>query len=349
MKLALLIDRESRVDGDPALTSKMALRHAPMEHYIAKALRELRHDVAIIACLSGKQLIRDLGAVAPDVVFNATEHMFGRRASDIHVPALLEMLRLPYTGATPSTLLRCRDKAFSKSLAAMAGVRVPAFALAPIGAEPPRDVQFPAVVKPVARDSSEGISASSFVRARGALERQIKIVHRRFNDAAIVEQFIDGVDVYVTAIEGRTLQIREPQQLRVNAGGARSMATYHVKHDMAYRRKWGVVTGRAKLDAATRRELDRSVRRLWSVLQLRDYARFDFRLSSDNVLYFIEANANPGFSPVSRNDNWKWDEYRAAVKTVIANAIRRARTPTSSATSSRGSRRRPRSRRAPYR
>jgi len=325
MKVALLVDREQRVDGDPSLTSRAALRHAPMEHYIAKALRELRHDVAIIACLSGRQLIRDLGRAAPDVVFNATEHLFGRRASDIHVPALLEVLRLPYTGATPSTLLRCRDKAFSKSLAAMAGVRVPPFVLAPLGIDAPRELPpFPLVVKPASRDSSEGISARSFVRTRRALERQVAVVHRRFRDAAIVEQFVGGVDVYVTAIEGRTLKLRAPQQLRVRADGARSMATYYVKHDLAYRRKWGVVTGSAKLDAKTRRELDGSVRRLWSVLQLRDYARFDFRLSPENALYFIEANANPGFSPVSRNDNWTWSEYVDAIETVVGNAAQRA-------------------------
>ena len=323
MKVALLIDREQRVAGDPSLTSKEALRHAAMEHYIAKALRELGHNVVVLACLSGKQLIRDLGAAAPDVVFNATEHMDGRRTADIHIPALLELLRLPYTGATAACLLRTRDKAFSKHLAAAAGVRVPAFTLVPRGAAPPCDVTFPAVVKPAARDSSEGVTARSFVRTPAALARQVSVVHRRFRDAAIVEQFIEGIDVYVTATEGRTLRIRPPQQLRVNASGARSMATYHVKHDLAYRKKWGVVAGRAKLDAKVQRELERAVRRLWPVLQLRDYARFDFRLTPDNELYFIEANANPGFSPVSRSDNWKWDDYLDAVKSVIANAAQR--------------------------
>jgi len=347
VKIALLVDREARVGGDPSLSSKEALRHAPMEHYIAKALRELGHDVVVIACLSGKQLVRDLAAAGPDIVFNATEHMFGRRTSDIHVPALLEMLRLSYTGATAAALLRTRDKAFSKSLAAMAGVRVPEFALVPIGEEP-RDVPpFPVVVKPAAHDASEGISARSFVRTRRALERQVAIVHRRFRDAAIVEQFIEGIDVYVTAIEGRTLRLRAPQQLRVNAGGARSMATYHVKHRIGYRTKWGVATGPAQLDAKSARELDRAARRLWSVLQLRDYARFDFRLTPEGVLYFIEANANPGFSPVSRSDDWTWKDYLAAVKTVVTNA--RARTPRRRATSSRGNTRRPRSRRAAYR
>jgi D-alanine-D-alanine ligase len=250
--------------------------------------------------------------------------MFGRRTADIHVPALLEMLRLPYTGATAATLLRCRDKAFSKSLAAMAGVRVPAFALVAVGASVPAALPpFPLVVKPASRDSSEGVSTRSFVRTRHALERQIDVVHRRFRDAAIVEEFIDGVDVYVTAIEGRTLQLRPPHELRVNASGARSMATYHVKHDDAYRKKWGVATGPAELDAKTARELDRAVRLLWPLLQLRDYARLDFRLTPEGVLYFIEANANPGFSPVSRSDDWNWEEYRAAVKTVVENAAKR--------------------------
>ncbi|HEV2721777.1 MAG TPA: hypothetical protein VG323_17290 [Thermoanaerobaculia bacterium] len=347
MRVALLIDREQRVDGDPWLSSEEALRRVPMEHYIAKALRELGHNVVVLACLSGKQLVRDLGVAAPDVVFNATEHMFGRRTSDIHIPALLEMLRLPYTGATAAALLRTRDKAFSKSLAAMAGVRVPAFALVPVGAEPGDVPPFPLVVKPAAHDASEGISARSFVRTRRALDRQVRVVHRRFRDAAIVEQFIEGIDVYVTAIEGRTLRLRAPQQLRVNGAGARSMATYHVKHDLDYRTKWGVVTGPAKLEAKTARELGRAARRLWSVLQLRDYARFDFRLTPDGVLYFIEANANPGFSPVSRADDWTWKDYLAAVKTVVTNA--RARTPTTRAKSSPGSTRRPRSRRATYR
>ena len=324
MRVALLVDRETRVDGDPSLTSDAALHHAPMEYYIGKALRELRYDVVVIPCISGKQLIRALGDAAPDVAFNATEHMFGRRTADIHIPALLEMLRLPYTGATAATLLRCRDKAFSKSLAAMAGVRVPAFALVAIGGSVPAALPpFPLVVKPTSRDSSEGVSARSFVRTRRELERQVDIVHRRYRDAAIVEEFIDGVDVYVMAIEGRTLQLRPPQQLRVNAGGARSMATYHVKHDDAYRERWGVATGPAKLDGKTARALARDVRRLWPLLQLRDYARLDFRLTPEGVLYFIEANANPGFSPVSRSDDWNWDDYRAAVKTVITNAVRR--------------------------
>jgi hypothetical protein len=63
--------------------------------------------------------------------------------------------------------------------------------------------------------------------------------------------------------------------------------------------------------------------RLWPALQLRDYARIDCRLTPAGELYFIEANANPGFSPVSRCDDWELPEYDAAIRAIVANAARR--------------------------
>jgi D-alanine-D-alanine ligase len=285
----------------------------------------LQYEVTVILCRSGRQLIADLARAAPDVVFNATEHMFGRRTADIHVPALLELLRLPYTGATPATLLLCRDKALSKSLASMVGVRVPKYALAVDERVPARLPPFPVVVKPLGQDSSEGITMRSFAATPAALARQLGVVHRRYRQGAVIESFIDGVDVYVTGIEGRTLRLRPPQELRIDARGtpARSMATYAMKHDEAYRRRWKPSARRARLPASTLRELNAAARRLWPAFRLRDYARFDFRLTPEGMLYFIEANANPGFSPASRADRWSWEEYRAAVKTVVTNALRR--------------------------
>jgi D-alanine-D-alanine ligase len=324
--VALLIDREQRVEGDPDLTSRRALAHAAMEFSIARTLRRLGYAVSIVACETGEQLVADLTALRPDAAFNVTEHLHGRRSADLQVAALLELLRIPYTGATPSALVLCRDKAVSKSLAAKVGVRVPEFALAPVGVDAPFDVPpFPVVVKPLSRDSSEGITLGSLVRTRAALQERLRFVHRRFGDAAIIESFVDGVDTYVFAVEGKTLQIRPPHQLHIDAQGsaARSMATYQVKHSETYRKRWGIRSRAARLNAATLRELQDVVRRLWPVLHLRDYARFDFRLTPANELVFIEANANPGFSPASRSDNWSAADYQSAVRQVIENALSR--------------------------
>jgi D-alanine-D-alanine ligase len=327
-RVALLIDRQQVVDGDPELTSRAALKHAPMEYHLAASLRRSGYDVTLIPCLSGTQLIRALGAAAPDVVFNATEHMYGRRASDLQIAALLELLRLPYTGADPGSLLICRDKAISKSLAEKAGVRVPQYALAPAGLAPYGVPPFPVVVKPVGGDSSEGITMASVVGSERALKRQLAVIHRRARGTAIIEEFIPGEDVYVFAWrDSRTLHVLPPWRLRIgrDPSSPRSMATYQVKHNDAYRARWRIRSQPAKFDDARLRELRTMFIRLWPALQLRDYARIDCRLTPSGELYFIEANANPGFSPVSRCDDWKLPEYDAAVNAIVMNAARRGK------------------------
>jgi D-alanine-D-alanine ligase len=325
-RVAVLVDREMRVEGDPNLVSDEALRHAGMEFHVAAALRRLGYQVAVIPCLSGHQLVAELTCHAPDVVYNATEHFDGRRGDDIQITALLELLRIPYTGATSTALLLGRDKAVSKSLANMVGVRAPAFALAPPGElSPPHLPPFPVVVKPVDGDSSEGINMSSVVRNRDALAARLRSFHRRYRQTAIVEQFIPGADVYAFVLQERTLRILPPVRLCIDADAhsPRSMATYHCKHSEAYRTKWNIHARPAEMSAKTKQELERGIRRLWPVLQLRDYGRFDFRMTPDGDLYFLEANPNPGFSPLGRYDVWGEQEYTAAMKMLVMNAARR--------------------------
>jgi D-alanine-D-alanine ligase len=329
-RVAVLIDRQQVVDGDPHLTSRTALRHAPMEYHLGASLRRQGFDVTLISCRSGAQLVRELSAAKPDVVFNATEHMYDRRSSDVHIAALLELLRIPYTGATPSGLMLSRDKAISKSVAEKVGVRVPAYALAPAGVAPRNVPPFPVVVKPIGGDSSEGINYSSVVHDTRALKRQLAIVHRR--GAAIVEEFVPGDDVYIFGWRGPALHILPPWRLRIgdDPTSARTMSTYQTKHNEAYRKKWRVRSLPADFDAARMREIRTMMTRLWPALQLRDYARVDCRLTPDGDLYFIEANANPGFSPVSRCDSWALPDYDKAIGAIIRlAALRGARGRTS--------------------
>lgn len=325
-RVAVLIDREQRVEGDPELRSEEALRHAAMEFHLANTFRRLGYEVAVMPCLTGKQVIADLTRFRPDVVYNATEHLGGRRENDIRIPALLETLRIPYTGATATALLLGRDKAVSKSLAMMVGVRVPAFALAPVGEHSPKNIPpFPAVIKPIGGDSSEGINMSSVVWDRAQLAKGLQSFHRRYRKPAIVEEFVPGADLYSFVLQDKTLRILPPVQLCIDADAAspRSMATCRGKHDEGYRARWNIHARPAEIGARTKRELHRGIRRLWPVLQLRDYCRFDFRLTPEGELYFLEANPNPGFSPAGRYDVWHEDTYATALNTMIHNAARR--------------------------
>jgi D-alanine-D-alanine ligase len=325
-RVAVLIDREQRVAGDPELVTDEARRHAPMEYYLGAALRSLDYDVTLIPCLNSEQLVDELHRAKPDVVFNATEHFGGRRADDVQIPALLERLRLPYTGATAACLALGRDKAASKSLAASAGVRVPRFAISADRDDEPQDVPpFPVVIKPLAGDASEGVYLSSVVHDRDALSKRLQAFHRRYRRAAIIESFVAGADVYAFVLQERGLRILPPVQLCIDADASspRSMATYHVKHNLEYRAKWHIHCRPAQLTERSARELERAVHLLWDVLQSRDYSRFDFRLTPDDELVFIESNPNPGFSPHSRYDQFSEAEYAVMIRNVIELAAAR--------------------------
>lgn len=268
-RVVLLIESACQVEGDPGLATRRSFRHAPMEYYLARAMREHGYDVTVLPCRGGSHLVTELMAIRPDVVFNATEKLDGRHAADVHVAAILEGLRVRYTGGSPAALLLGRDKAASKGLAAAVGVPAPDFALVPLGSRaggaiPP----FPVVVKPAGRDSSEGVGVASFVRSERELASRIDVIHRRYRDAAIIEQFIPGVDVNVFIVEGRGLQIGPPTRRFIGAADSESpysMVTYHAKHDNAYRARWRVRAQPLELSAAATRALHRNIRRLWPI------------------------------------------------------------------------------------
>ena len=327
-RVVLLVDRE-RVRSKASVVSSRLLPNSEMEAYIARALRELGYEVVIVAVRSGKQLIATLTSVEPDVVFNTSEHLRGRCELDAYVAAILEVAGVPYTGATPGCLVLTRDKGWSKSIAGKVGVPAPDFAMIAPG-KPLRFRSFPAVVKPAERDYSDGISLRSFVRDRRELQARIELVSKRTADSYIVESFVPGRDLYVFALQvGGALKIRPAVTLEVNvaASDPRSMAVHSAKHDSSYRRRWGLQQSPAQLTREQTRRLHDYVRRLWPALQLRDYARFDFRLDESGAMYFIEANANPGFSPASRCDMWTWPDYVAAVQAIVTNAARRTPKP----------------------
>lgn len=72
------------------------------------------------------------------------------------------------------------------------------------------------------------------------------------------------------------------------------MATFRVKHNENYRRKWNIEFGFAEgLNDAVLKRIERVAKRTYRVLQLRDYGRIDLRLTPDGRLVVLEANPNP--------------------------------------------------------
>jgi D-alanine-D-alanine ligase len=275
-----------------------------MEYQVANALVKNGHDVLLLGIYDDlRDMSTRLADFKPDLVFNATEAFLENSNLDYLVPALLEAEGYRYTGAPPLALLVTRNKSMSKKVLAFHNVKVPGFKSFRLGESPgPNEtLRFPLIVKPLQADASEGISQASIVHNLEALSERVAWIHERFSQPAIAEEYIEGREIYATMIgNGDKVEVLPLVEMVFEQAGSRpedNIATSYAKWDMKYRARRGIknVFARRLPKAAMERLLETcyaSYRACW----LRDYARIDVRLTKDNEIWFIEANANPFLS-----------------------------------------------------
>ena len=300
MNILLLVDQEAILPDDPEFLGLTKEGRGEMEGHVAAALRQLGHTVHVLPfgpdALHAAQALSAAGA---DLVFNLTERIEGDRRKDAHVAAVLELLGLPYTGTGLTGLVLCRDKALCKRILTHHRIRVPRFGAVPPGRKPPpAGLRYPAVVKPLYEDGSDGISLASLVHTPAELQERILLIHERMHEPAICEEYIEGRELYVGLLghpTPRALPAWELEFGKVEEGGP-AIATARVKWDAAYRRKWGIRYRCADLPPDLEKKVARTSRRIFEALHLRDYARVDLRLTPDSEIVCLEANPNPDLS-----------------------------------------------------
>ena len=152
------------------------------------------------------------------------------------------------------------------------------------------------IVKSLVEEASLGISQASVVRSDDKLEERVHFIHESIGTDAIVEEFIDGREIYASVLGNDRLQVLPTWELNISGlpSDAERIATRSAKWDLEYQRRHGIALCRAEnLTPEVEREIARVSRRIYRLLGLSGYARLDFRLSNEQKLYFIEANANP--------------------------------------------------------
>jgi D-alanine-D-alanine ligase len=283
-----------------------------LEGYTAKQIEEWRTEYDVITTLrkAGREVhcigvldsLTELRAAVadwkPDIVFNLLEEFGGIVTYDQHVVAFLELLRQPYTGCNPRGLLLSRDKLLCKQLLAFHRIPTPRFAVSRRGARLhiPRKLNFPLFVKSTVEDASLGIAQASVVDDAARLKERIEFVHEQVGSDALVEEFIEGRELYVGVLGNERLT-RLPVWEMVFGSLPESLAaiaTRKVKWDKRYQQKYGITTRAAQeLPAAVIARLDKLSRRIYRALGLSGYARMDFRVTAAGEVYVLEANANP--------------------------------------------------------
>ncbi|HEY4135339.1 MAG TPA: ATP-grasp domain-containing protein [Alphaproteobacteria bacterium] len=269
------------------------------EYDVVTTLRAAGHDVRPLGVQHELKPIRDaIEEWRPDVVFNLLEEFHGETAYDQNVASYLELLRIPYTGCNPRGMMLARGKDLSKKLLTYHRIPAPAFAVFRRGhtVKRPAKLSFPLFVKSVSNDASIGIAQASVVDSDEKLAERVAFIHERTGTDAIAEQYIEGREIYVGVMGGQRLRVLPIWELEFgNLGqGQRAIATERVKHDPDYQERRLILQGPAKdLAPELRALINRTAKRICRILELDGYARIDFRLSTDGVPYFLEANPNP--------------------------------------------------------
>jgi D-alanine-D-alanine ligase len=304
MKILVLFDLARPALPDEQFSAR-ALKEEedkPTEADVLRCLKRLGHEVDTLAVFDNVEAIVDkLKAYAPDVVFNLSESFRHDRAHEPNIPALLELMKVRYTGAGPEALLLCKDKALAKKLLAYHRVRVARFVVSH-RLRPLRKLRrfvYPAFVKPLGEESSDGISRASFARDEGEALERARFIHEKFQSDALIEEYIEGRELYVGVLGTRRATSLPARELFFGQvpDDVPKFATFKAKWDDAYRKKWGIKNGPAgPLPDGVADELGRVARKVYRVLKIRGLGRIDMRLTPGGEIVVLEANPNPSLA-----------------------------------------------------
>jgi D-alanine-D-alanine ligase len=250
-------------------------------------------------------LFADLRTNRPHFVLNFCDEGFNNDAfMELHVPAMLEMLDIPYSGAGPSCLGLCYNKSLVRGIAQAIDVPVPAetyFNSDDLAATIPS--VFPALIKPNFGDSSIGISKDAVVHTwEEAITCLGRLREQMPGCPILIQEFLTGPEYSIGIIgnPGQGYRVLPPLEVdysRLDSALPR-LLSYESKWipDSPY---WSQISYReARLDEDTRRKMIDYSNILFERLGCRDYARFDFRADGEGEIRLLEVNPNPG---------WCWD------------------------------------------
>ena len=272
------------------------------EYDVITTLRRLGHDVRPLGIGDSLADLRvQITEWKPHLCFNLLEEFGGITLYDQHVVAYLELMRQPYTGCNPRGMMVSRDKVLSKQVLSYHRIPTPQFALFRRGRRPriPGRLRYPLFVKSATEDASLGIAQASVVEDEPRLRERIEFVHEQTHSDALVEEFVDGREIYLGVVGNERLTLLPPWEMSFGSLGetALAIATRKVKWDRAYQKHHGIDTGPAKgLPQGVAEVLGRMARRIYRALHMSGYARMDFRLRPDGSLFVLEANANPNLA-----------------------------------------------------
>ena len=288
MKIALVLNTrheedEFQVEFDPPHTIEL-VRHG---------IEAAGYEYVFIE--ADEQVAEELKRVRPDLVFNRSEGLRGE-SRESHIPAILEMLGIPYIGSGPGTLAVCLNKGWTKLFVRAEGLDTPDHHVISSLAEAKRlDPAFPVILKPNMEGSSIGINADNVVYDREGFLRKAGLMFSQYAREILVEGFISGREFSIGVLVRPDSPVEVFPILEVDfsrmpdgAGNVFGQVAKTVYDDLEN------YICPARIDEELEQSLEEYAVRICRVLKIRDFARLDFRVDYAGRVWFLEINPLPG-------------------------------------------------------
>lgn len=328
----VLHNRDFAAADDPEFASRADVENAARD--VARALASRGHQVETLAVpsdpIDAVGIVADIVARAPDLVFNLCESLGGDARHEAVLPSLFELAGVRYTGSGPLALGTALRKDRTKALLTALGVPTPRAAVSvdgtlPAGRLPP----LPCIVKPAREDASTGIWLKSVVKTPRELAARVAEVHARYRQPVLVEEFIEGRELYVSLVgNGESLTALPMHEVDFSQmpAGAPHIVTYDGKWDPSSQEYKGTRSVRAEVSDDVAARCAAAARAAFSALELSDYARVDLRLAADGTPFVIDVNPNCDLSDgagVCRAASFGGLAYPDLIERVVAAAMAR--------------------------
>ena len=268
----------------------------PPETIIAIANALARQGHIVVHLEATPDLPRVLAEADVDLIFNIAEGVEGRNR-EAQVPALCELLGVPYTGSDSATLAIALDKALCKKVLMQHDILTPKFQVMESARERiDPDLRFPVIVKPNAEGSSKGIEGSTSVcDNEEELRASVKSCVERYRQPALVEEYIAGREFTVGLLGDKRPRVLPPMEICFkDENNDRPVYDYAVKQEWE---KHVYYACPAKLSEAEQKAIEKIARATFWALDCRDVARVDLRMDREGRIYVLEVNPLPGLTP----------------------------------------------------
>ena len=326
MKIALIVNTrrqntEFEVEYDPPHTIAL----------IKHGIEQTGHEYVFIE--ANEDAFESLKKIRPDIVFNRSEGLRGE-SRESHIPAMLEMLGIPYVGSNVLTTAVCLNKGWTKKILDYHNIKTGKFFICNnIEEAKNRSIDYPVILKPNEEGSSVGINEDNVVHNFTELEKKFLQMRKDYEQGILIESFIQGREFSVGVLGNGT-------------GSFEVLAIIEIDFSKLPKEVGGVFGQRAKtaydeLDhyvcpAQISEELKSSIEKttleICRLLDIRDFARIDFRMNAENELIFLEINPLPGmdfdmdevdfsFYPfMAQNKGYSYDEM---IRKLLESACQR--------------------------